>query len=579
MINDIKKRWWLIVGGLCVTMIAHGQILLDYYSINGDSTSMLLWMNGLTLEKIASNPMDIMTAYATYFVSAGVKGIYSVLGLLMDPILAVKIVPVISSLACILMMYEIGYLMAGQAVANLSGGIFLLLAWYYRHREMFGSADAEEIAIVLMLGFLWALLKKRSVWVGVILLLSALTYPPLFVLEIVTLCIFLAAEIWKKKALPLPKTACAILGVSCLAAGGYLVNHVFIGTPDFLGRILTYQEVLAEGMFNIGGNKPMFGDGTIAGRIFNDASGIGIDGPKIYLLIIFFCALCLPFKIFRKKLNQTFPAEMWYFLAAGMILTVIANAVMFKLYQPSRYIQIPLNVFLTFFAACAIACFEAVHARPGRWLRYCFIIGLLCIVAPRLYGHRDGPFRERYLVEYVKTLPDTSFLAGHPRELNGIGVFAKKRIFLTRKLATDVYWKTYRDIMTERTRDFFKAYYSDTADGVAAFAAKYGVTHFILYARHFSEDYLNRRDFYDNPFNAAIDDYLKGREHFYLYEKMMDYQKAQGPDQEIFVFDCKTMEIVYGSVSLPLDSLSSKLRRKFLGVYEKARGMNGEMIP
>ena len=568
MIDYIKKRWWLIVGGLCVTLIAHWPILFKHYFINGDSTSILLWINGLTLDKIAPNTSDIMTSYANYFVSAGTKGIYGVLSFFMAPIIAIKIVPVITTMASILIMYEIGCFIAGQAVGSLSGGIFLLLTWYHRHREMFGSADAEEISIVLMLGFLLALLKQKFVWISIILVMSALTYPPLFVLETGTLCIFLITEAMQKRALPLTKRNCFILSVGCLLAGSYLVSHVFIAVPDFLGRILTYKEVLSESMFNVGGNTPMFGDGSILGRVLNDAGGIGIDVPKAYLLIVFFCALCLPFKIFRKKLQQMFPMELWCFLAAGIILTIIANFVMFKLYQPSRYIQIPLNIFLTVFVACAVVCFEEAHKRAGQGLKYFFIISLCCIVVPRLYGHLDGPIREGKLVEYVKTLPDTSFLAGHPRKLNGIGLFAKKRIFLTQKMSTEIYWETYRAIMTERTRDFFKAYYAKSADGVTAFTEKYGVTHMVLYARHFSERYLKDRDYYDNPFNDFIYDYIKDREDFYLKKKIESY--SQGDlSYEIFVFDCKKMEVIYGNSLMEYDIIGDKLTKKISGFIRK----------
>lgn len=571
MSKYIKERWWLIIVGFALGVIAHGPILFEHYVINGDSTAILLWMNGLTLEKIAPNAADIMTSYANYFVSVGAKGIYAVLSCLMPPIIAVKIVPLITSMVCILMMYEIGYFIGGKTIAGLTGGIFLLLAWYYRHREMFGSADAEEIAIVLMLGFLLTVLQRRFLWTSIILLVSALTYPPLFVLEVGTLGVFLLIETLRKRALPLTKRDCFIIAISCLFAGIYLVGHVFLGAPDFLGRILTYKEALAEGMFNIGGRTPMFGDGSLVGRILNDASGIGIDAPKTYLLIVFFCMLCLPLKVFKRKLQKIFPLEMWYFLAAGIILTVIANIVLFKLYQPSRYIQIPLNIFLTVFVACAIVCFEDAYPHGGRWLKYSFMIGLFCIVAPRLYGHLDGPFRERNLVEYVKTLPDTSFLAGHPREVNGIGLFAKKRIFLTRKMATEVYWKTYQEIMAERTQDFFRAYYAETANDVSAFAKKYGITHIILYARHFSKDYLTARNFYDSPFNDFISDYVGDREQFFLSGAAEIYKKENGLPCTIFVFDCNKMEIIYGTESLPPDSFIYQLAKKYSDFHVNSR--------
>jgi len=538
----------LITGALLVTLIAHGLILFEYYLINGDSTSIVLWLNSLTLEKMEPNTPDIMLTYANYFVSAGTKAIYGVLNFFMEPIMAVKIVPLITTITCTLLIYEIGISFAGPLIGNMSGGIFILLAWYHRHREMFGSADAEEISHVLMLGFLLTFLKRRFVWTSLILLMSALTYPPLFVLEVGTLCVFFAGEIITKKRLSCSKKNGLTLIAGIIIAGGYLVSHVFCNAPDFLGPILTYQEVIKEPMFNIGGNTPMFGDGSLWERVSNDVTGIGMDIPKSYMLIIFFLSLSLPFKKFKQKLLKMFPWELWSFLIAGVILTILANFVLLKLYQPSRYIQIPLTVFLIYFVSSSFSCLDEISKRGGRIARYAFMISLLCIVVPRLYGHAEGPLSEWKLIEHIKRLPDHSFLAGHPEEMNGVGLYTKKHIFLTSKMSTEVYWKKYRATMTERTEDFFDAYYAESIDKIENFSKKYGITHIVLYADHFSTAYLkDSQNYYYNPFNAFIHELLRERKNYYFNEKILLYQE-KNRRSDVFVFDCKKMKIVYDAL-------------------------------
>src|SRR3989338_1546684 len=535
----------LIILSLVTSIYVQWPILSDYYSFDGDTSNIIFWHNSISLDKASINSNDLMSRYASWFIAPGLKAVYLLGSIFAEPIVLAKFIPIATSTICVILIYLIGSLMNGAKCGIVAAISFICTAWFYRYRQMFGSADAEEFSLVLMLLFIYFIIKEKYWILAIIIALEALFYPPLFILS--SLTVFLSSlfrlrrmgtVFWKEN-----KSAFTCMAVVILAFACFMFYKYQQSTPQFLGRTLTPIEVKDIDDFKPGGRNPIFSQpDTFSRRFVSDATGLGIDLPKkimfgfICLLFVFPCSLKV-----RRAFLLKIPAVLWIFLVAGMGMCLIANLVLFKLYEPSRFIQNPLNIFLVLFIGCQITFGEGrlnVERRVAvrNVVAVAYLLVMMLVLVPRFGCHQETASSLKSEIDFISNLPGNAFVAGDPKLMNNLGLYAKKRVFLTYKLSTEVYWLNYYREMTKRTEDFYRTYYADSHQDVSEFCTLYGITHLVVDKSQFSDNYIARGDFYYSPFNDYIKQITAGLTSYFLMNLPPGTRIFEGLN--IVVVDC-----------------------------------------
>lgn len=538
----------LLFVSLFTAIYVQWPILSDYYSFDGDSSHIIYWFNSISLEKVNSNENDLMSKYASWSVSTGGKALYLLGAFFFDPVILVKIIPLITSTLCVLFMYLICKIIKGHGCGLISGISFLYVGWFFRYRQIFGSADTEEISLLFMVIFIYFLLKEKYWIISAILVLQAAVYPPLFFL--CSLTVFTMSILDSKGRLleyfrNNRNRLLLLITVVLITTGLLYLKYVF-NEPDFLGRPLMPSEVKEIEEFRPGGRQWVLDEpDTLLSRAMSQMTGVGLDVPKKFMLAVILLLLFLPvLPVVKKKELFLKMRPFWVFLFSGVILTIIANLVMFKLFEPSRYIQNPLNFFLIMFVTLYLSNIYTYWSSKGKTLAaksvvVSYVLLFAFVTVPNFGCHAETFTEFEPAIEFSSSLPDDIFMAGHPRSMNVIGMYSAKRTFLTYKLSGEVYWIDYYKEMTKRTKEFFKAYYTEDIAHFVSFCKTYGITHMVVVKYHFFEDYIQVGKFYFRPFDDYIKELVRGKPDFFLTRVPEKYVVFKSP--ALFIVDCSRL--------------------------------------
>lgn len=538
----------LLLLSLFTAIYVQRPILSDYYSFDGDSSHIIYWFNSISLEKVNSNENDLMSKYASWSVSAGGKALYLLGAFFFDPVILVKIIPLITSTLCVLFMYLIGKIIRGHGCGLISGISFLYIGWFFRYRQMFGSADTEEISLLLTVIFIYFLLKEKYRIISAILVLQAVVYPPLFFLCSLTIFGISALES-KGKLITYfrnNRKKLLLLAFVILIGTAFLFLKYVSNEPDFMGRPLVPSEVKEIEEFRPGGRQWVLDEpDTILSRAMSQMTGIGLDAPKKFMLAVILLLLFLPVLPGAKKRALLLKMRpLWVFLFSGAILAIIANLVMFKLFEPSRYIQNPLNIFLITFISLFISSIYTYWNYKGKTFAaksivVSYVLLFAFVAVPNFGCHAESYSELKPAAEFFSSLPDNIFIAGHPQSMNVVGMYSAKRTFLTYKLSGEVYWIDYYKEMTKRTKEFFKAYYTEDIAQFVSFCETYGITHMVVVNYHFFEDYVRTGRFYFRPFDDYIRKLVEDKPCFFLTRIPEKYVVFKSP--ALFIVDCSRL--------------------------------------
>jgi len=342
------------------------------------------------------------------------------------------------------------------------------------------------------------------------------------------------------------KIAIICLSLTILTATAFLYFKYILNESEFLGRPLLPSEVKVIGDFNPGGrNAALSEPDTLLSRLLSDVTGIGLDLPKVFMMTFIAISIFLSFKFkIHRLILIKIPQPLWVFLLSGIVLTLIANLVMFRLYEPSRYIQNPLNIFLIIFVSINLfELFNFLFLKRKRLLGNLFIFSYLTLfmisTVPNFGCHKEDVDEIKPVIKFLSLLPSDIFIAGHPMIMNGIGIYSKKRVFLTYKISTEVYWHSYYQEMTKRTKYFFDAYYAQDEKEILNLCQRYGITHIVVDLNHFSAEYLKKENFYFRPFNDYIKKITNNKSNFFFRRIPEEYVIFK--NSNIYVIDCSKL--------------------------------------
>lgn len=508
---------------LLIACLIQSSILFNQYAFEGDSITEVY---GGNISLLPPNPNDVMAMYSDWLVPIGTKIIY-VLGSRVVPAgIIAKFIPLLTSVFSMVLLYHIVLFMTGEKRYAFYGvSCALLSVWFLRERQIFGAGDSEDISILLFICFVYLFIKKKWLWMAALFVIESLFYPPTFLHSAISIGLWFFLTRSAHGKISIPKKHFTLLVCAAFVSCGYLLMRYEIMRPPVIGAALTTEEGRNAGELRTDSRTPIFGQkDTILSRIKNDMTGIGWDAVWQYsfpwLCVLLFCFLNKPYRHANFLMIR---AELVCYLIAGFLLCIVANGLLFKLYMPSRYIQHQLNIFVQIILAIFLLNLNRFLFFSKKPFFYYFLIsiyitGLSLVTIPHFGSHAENYSDRRNLIHAVRQLPSNSFIAGNPDDMTDIAYLGNRRVYLTYKMSTDVFWKSYQKKMTKMTLDFFNAYYSDSLTDVIKFCHDYSVSHIIVEARHFSPEYLDGEEIFYPPYDVFISKLDKGRR--FLFQKI-----------------------------------------------------------
>ncbi len=415
----------------------------------------------------------------------------------------------------------------GNVIGKGSSFLFavIITLWLGANWGIFSGGLSRAFGYPLFFAFLYYLLKDKDRYIGIILILMALFYPPILLLSLITYSI---TALQKKKLKTVIMTSIFPVIILFLS---------FVNKKNF-GQMISLREAMMMPEFYTGGRVPIFrGEIPFISSVhdtlysFFNYHTIGISTPLYsnFLVILGIAALIF-ILMYKKKLSV--PKEIWNILAASMICFILAFVFFFYLYFPARYVVPAALVFI----ACAVSLGVDKIVHQVKYKKIMFVSVLIFIVIfsiPKI--HSSEVFcGEKELYLFLSDLPEDEVIAAEPRMSDCIPTYTKHKVLIMAELSA-AYHKDFYAEIKKRTFGFFDAYYSSSFEDVQNFCKEFGVSYIVIDQKHFTQDYLRKERIYYEPFNSHIKAITQNRTGFILnaYGSTKEYE-----DKEISVIKC-----------------------------------------
>jgi hypothetical protein len=460
---------------------------------------------------------SIVVDYARQYVTPGVKAIYWVFTLALPAILSGKV------LACLLMglgaywCFRIGERLSGMA-GGLAAGILFAASLPVADRVSGGNPRA--FMFPLLAAWLCYLIRQEHRKVAVVAIVSAITYPMAFVL---------AAPVWVLDAIRFEKFKPVvdadkrrwIAMATGLVIGGAAMGSKYLTVDARFGPVVDRQRVMSDPAFRDHGRfSEVLGDGNESMvQDFVRAAGapLGLRGrwdgeswiagsPKWATGAL--AGLIVAWLVLAALRLAPLPRQFVYLAIASKLVYLLAFAMLFRLFVPTRYVQFSLPLLVLLGMALVIASpvrlFKPVMMRR--------IMTVACVVVTLgaawwLNGIRN-PTPQVDLARFAslwqgieEVVPPDAVVAGDPRELDGLGAFCQRKGYMPHELTHPAYATYYDEVVTPRIHKTFDALYASSAREIVDFAKAEGVEYMLF---NFAALQSNKISYV-----APFDDYIK----------------------------------------------------------------------
>ncbi len=493
------------------------------YVIQDDARQHIFWMRRFL--DPGAFPNDLIADYFQSVAPLGYTTLYRLMAVMgIDPILLSKLLPVL--LGLITTGYCFGVCL--QLLPVPFGGFIaaLLLNQNLWMQDGLVSGTPKAFLYPLLLAFLYYLLKRSQIGVGVAIALLGLFYPSLVLICAGTLILQLLQFDRGKPYLSKNRKDyyfCATgLGVAVLALLPYAV-----GSSEF-GPVITTAQARALPEFLAGGRASFFHDND-PWRFWFNAGRSGIRLPSALMPTLVYGGLLLPILL---RFSSRFPLAkkvssnvilLPQLILVSLAMFFAAHALLFKLHLPSRYTQHTLRIVLVVATGIALVIlldtiFQWAGNRQGKTQtaigekqtysptfsgRSILALGAasLLIATLILYpmslksfpwtGYVMGEMPALY--KFFQQQPKDILIASLSEEVNNLPSFSQHSIFVGSEYAIPYHLGYYQQFR-QRTLDLINAQYSPDSGVVRDFIQKYGIDFWLLEPTAFTpESITNNR--------------------------------------------------------------------------------------
>ncbi|WP_051261625.1 hypothetical protein [Desulfovibrio inopinatus] len=525
--NSSETRDGVVVAvmTLCVYLVAHRSGILSAFVINDDTRQQIFWMRQYTSPELY--PPSILVAYAKAYVPYGVRALYWLGAMFMDPVQFTKVVAGGLFVLLAVILSGLGRVFAGRTGAFVAPVVVWLMPFFLNN---ISGGLSRAFAAPLLALFALGLVRERLWMVVTALLVMAICIPYIWVLAALASGLGYLAGLISRKWRPIFPSTWWHLGIlGCMALPVWMFKHAMdtMGFGPLAGR--------ADMTGPHGSILPLY---TQAGRfeilplpnpfidlIYRPFEKIGLFLDVGLVAGIISLIVLAPFLVMGwrwvdwKRVGHK--ARPLIFLGlSSLLLYCVARWVVVKLFVPDRYVQYSVNI------AYALGFTVLFSALMSQWkvrrqvkvvlLAVCCVAGMVRLSGESLYDYRG----DRALTHAVLDTPVTSVFAGPPRLLDNVLTFGKRDVLFSFELAHPWnlgYWHTIAPRLTE-TLD---ALFAESRDAAGRFARKYRVDFMIVDPTWFHDDSAVRSGLFAPYADQALQRKQESKRFFFEQDRSL----------------------------------------------------------
>jgi hypothetical protein len=479
---------------------------------------------------------DLIADYFQSVTPVGFQAIYWILGRVVDPLHATKLLPPVLGLVTA----AFSFLLARRLHPSLHAAFLasVLVSWYIWQGGDLVSATPRAFLPPVLSMLLWALAGGRLALAVGLVFLAALVYPVGGLLGVALLGVRLATFRGGRPGLTLDRAAWLAFSVAAVAVVGLLLLGRLPAAQ--FGPLVSGEQARAMPAFGPDGRHPYFVGEAHEFWLTGMHSGLPLRlidpaRPRIPVMLkLLALAALLPL---LALLHRGLPdvrgpsaraAILAQLLVASLGMFVLAHVLFFHLFFPGRYVKFSLPLILALAAGLALGILlEALAARaaPSRRRVVAALLalglGLLAFVYP---SNRPEFLRDPHpaITAYLAAQPKDALVAGVPLQVDFIPALARRPILVGYEY-TLPFHRGYHEEMERRIWDVVAAYYAHSPDELVGFADRHGVDYFLVSraafrAESFAESWTGDQDKRWEPFTPAVARKLSESGPFVLLE-------------------------------------------------------------
>ena len=498
--SEVVLQLLILAVGVALGVLYLRHEFANRYSIHGDVAQHAYWM--VTYHQPDLFPNDLYVKYARSLSTPGLQAIYWVATLFATPVRVGKVIAVLLFGITGWLYYLIGKSFHGRSTGYLVAFIWLV---FPNHIGEIDGGLHRSFMHPLLAAMTYALCTRKLDLAGWVLAVALLVYPPAALMSVVTLAIFLVLEPSSTKSLYGRRRAMVGWGMLIAAAIVLWLSRRH-AAPDFLGPMVTGQEMAEDPRFGEGGRSPYLPFDQLGPslRIYM------FNSNEVMMALCCLAALLIPVRFIQTRSAFRDAAPVLALFAASVLLFELAKAIHFKLYIPRRYLQFsPVLVGAMLMGLAGAGVFQFLRYQ---WMR----AAVLALALWQIWGDsrgdiadyfRDGRYDESGRARMYKYLanetPKDSLIAADPRLSDAVTVFASRMTLLKYELSHP-WFKNYRAMVEERARDYYALVYADSPDTIRQIRDKYGLDYVIFDPWNYRESVRREKRLLYEPVNAEL---------------------------------------------------------------------------
>ncbi|MFH0958980.1 MAG: hypothetical protein V1897_09790, partial [Pseudomonadota bacterium] len=552
---------WLAVIALAslVFLVGNFDIFTNPHLISPDARQQIFWMERWCDPSLFQN--DFLALYAESYVPVGLKAIYRIGCIWLNPLLLSNILSALLFIITAGLWFAWGRLFGDDFTAFLVVIVYFLFSGF---QDQIAGGLSRGFVFPLLIAYLLFVSQGKIFSAGLVILIQSVLNPYVFILCLVTHILLVSTKFGPKffpqtfqliskvrrwicslvvnlpceshldmsfrdkpeEAPPETKLKMlnrfltlnlpAILGLVLFVANvmwyqsntGHLISWVEMSGKSEYGEFGRYQLYPSPGFFHE----------LVWPWILNFSFLYGVPVTGWIMAIIVAAVYLLAFLNYKPVLRWKGLRGMLFIIPASLILYTIARLFAVKLFVPGRYIFFTANLVncITFAVALRILFDKMTTSHVRKWGLILTLLVFACVKG-RHVGFYD--FSEHHnLYKFLQTTQKNALIAGHPNIMNDVVTFAKRPAYVTYALShtwVEPYW----DKVKKRTFDLLNEYYSSNPEEIKNFCKSNHIKYLIVRLEDFDPERLKASPPYFEPFNGFIWYQTNSKKYFAALDK------------------------------------------------------------
>ena len=485
-------KFWLaasILVAILFSLSGFGVSLQSAYIVQDDARQHVFWLQRLNDQELFSN--DLIANYFSSVAPAGYKFLYWLANLLgLEPFVFNKFLPLLLGIGTSIYIFLVTIEIFPVPLAGFLASLLLNQNLWLLNDLVSGTPRA--FFYVLLLGFIYYLLRQQLLPCLLLIVLQGLFYPQLAIISAGILSLNLITH----------KQNRYFYLIGLIAAITTLVIYK-LQAAEFT-EVISLETAKQLPEFYSGGRSKFFIDPSWYFWLFAERSGFFPFEWQYSALCSFGLLLPIIYQFPRqfplvKKL--TTKAEIiWQILLTSLGLFALAHLMLFRLHLPGRYSQHNWRIILALTAGITLAILiqqlaQKISNLPkiSQFAVMAIAIGIILIPTievqsrPHRLSYVEGKAPELY--QFLQQQPKNIAIATLSSEADFIPSLAQRTVLVSREYSIPYHWDYYGQIR-QRTKDLIQAQYSSRETELNQFIQKYQVNLWLLEEEAFTPQYL-----------------------------------------------------------------------------------------